>query len=141
MAEFVRRHGAKMYAVALQMTRNQSLAQEVVQDALIMVWNKIASFEGRSSLTTWLYRVTANAALMALRKSKITREHIAIEELDLQPGAEERDDKRYRPDGVFVRGEIEAAVRHAIDSLPEPYRTTVLLAWQTHLIFSFTPRL
>lgn len=128
MEEFFRKHGSKMYAGALQLMRNDARAQEVVQDALIMVWNKIGLFEGHSTLSTWLYRVTANAALMSLRKIKATREHLPIEEIDLQRGAEDRDDRRYRPDGVLFRSEMERAVHRAIDSLAEPYRTTVLLA-------------
>lgn len=128
MAEFLRKHGTKMYGVAMQLMRNETQAQEVVQDALIMVWNKIGTFEGRSTLTTWLYRVTANAALMALRKTRTTRERVPIEELAVRNRAEEQDDTRYRPDAMLDRSEIEAVVHRAIGSLTEPYRTTVLLA-------------
>src|SRR6266446_603819 len=64
LEDLVREHGGRLYGVALQIMRNETDAQEAVQDALITIWNKIDQFEGRSAFTTWLQRVTANAALM-----------------------------------------------------------------------------
>src|SRR2546427_12426447 len=70
LEDLLREHGSRLYGVALQIMRNDIEAQEAVQDALITIWNKIDQFEGRSQFTTWLHRVTANAALMKLRKNK-----------------------------------------------------------------------
>jgi RNA polymerase sigma-70 factor (ECF subfamily) len=130
--EMIQLHGAKMYGVALQFMRNEYDAREAMQDALVSVWNKIGSFEGKSAFTSWLYRVTANAALMALRKKKRHENDVSLDttasdddELPL-PGSRLSDDGPL-PDKVALTGELGEQVRAAIDRLPEPYRVVVLL--------------
>ncbi|MEI6083679.1 MAG: sigma-70 family RNA polymerase sigma factor [Verrucomicrobiota bacterium] len=129
LEELVAIHGSRLYAVALQIMRNETDAQEVVQDALITIWQKIGSFENRSAFTTWLHRVTANAALMKLRKNKRFTQTVSLDETDA-------DDVRrlqlpapgHSPGETLLHGELGHRVQAAIDALPEPYRTTVVLA-------------
>lgn len=60
----------KIYRLAWRMTRNDADAEEVVQNVFLQIFRKIDTFEGNSSLSTWIYRVTSNAALMLLRSRK-----------------------------------------------------------------------
>ena len=130
LEDLLRRHGAKLYGVALQIVRNETEAQEVMQDALISIWTKIDKFEGRSAFSTWLYRVTANAGLMHLRKNKKLEHNVPLEdtgdEHDLP--AIQIASANDTPAASALRDELSSHVRTAIDGLPEPYRTTVLLA-------------
>ncbi len=132
LEELVHVHGAKMYGVALQFMRNESDAHEVMQDALVSIWNKIGSFEGKSAFTSWIYRVTANAGLMALRKKKrrendISLDAVGADDDDAPLPALQLSDKRPLPDKVVMTGELGEQVRTAISQLPEPYRVAVLL--------------
>jgi len=102
-----------------------------MQDALVSIWNKINSFEGKSAFTSWIYRVTANAALMALRKRKRHENDVS---LDAAPADDDAvlpslqlSDKAPLPDKVAMTGELGEQVRAAIERLPEPYRVVVLL--------------
>jgi len=130
MEELLRRHGTKMFGVAMQIMRNETAAQEVMQDALITVWNKASSFEGRSAFTSWLYRVTANAALMKLRKEKKLEQNVPLENFggDGELPVLQLADPGANPSASATGAELDGRVRSAIDALPEPYRTTVLLA-------------
>ena len=130
LEDLLREHGGRLYGVALQIMRNETEAQEAVQDALITIWNKIDQFEGRSQFTTWLHRVTANAALMKLRKNKKFEQHVPLENdgPDHDLPVLQLADTGEGPDGALLRGELGDRVRAAIDALPEPYRTTVLLS-------------
>ena len=130
LEDLLREHGARMYGVALQIMRNETDAQEAMQDALITIWQKIDTFEGRSAFPTWLHRVTANAALMKLRKNKRFSQHVPLESNgpDHDLPVIQLADPHEGPDAVMLRGELGARVRSAIDALPEPFRTTVLLA-------------
>jgi RNA polymerase sigma-70 factor (ECF subfamily) len=130
MEELLRRHGAKMFGVAMQIMRNETDAQEVMQDALITVWNKAGSFEGRSAFTSWLYRVTANAGLMKLRKNKKFEQNVPLENFggDRELPVLQLADPGANPAATVSRAELGDRVRAAIDALPEPYRTTVLLS-------------
>src|SRR5579862_6415184 len=132
LEDLVRIHGAKMYGVALQFMRNEYDAHEVMQDALVSIWNKIGSFEGKSAFTSWIYRVTANAGLMALRKRKRHENDVSLDATpsgdDDQPlPALRLSDKGPLPDKVAMTDELGEQVRAAIDQLPEPYRAVVLL--------------
>jgi len=132
LADLIQVHGAKMYGVALQFMRNEYDAHEVMQDALISIWNKIGSFEGKSAFTSWIYRVTANAGLMALRKRKRHEKDVSLDatasgEDDEPLPALRLSDKSPLPDKVAMTDELGEQVRAAIDQLPEAYRTVVLL--------------
>jgi RNA polymerase sigma-70 factor, ECF subfamily len=132
LEELIQVHGAKMYGVALQFMRNEYDAREVMQDALVSIWNKIGSFEGKSAFTSWIYRVTANAGLMALRKKKrhendVSLDTTASDDDDTPLPALRLSDKGPLPDKVAMTEELGRQVRAAIDQLPEPYRVAVLL--------------
>ena len=127
--ELVQIHGAKLYGVALQFMRHEADAQEVVQDALVAIWNKIGTFEGRSAFTSWLYRVTANTALMALRKHKRHERDVSLDDSasDAPGAALGLHDPAELPDRAILHGELGERVRTLMDRLPEAYRFIVLL--------------
>jgi len=132
LEQLIQLHGAKMYGVALQFMRNEHDAREVMQDALVSIWNKIGSFEGKSAFTSWIYRVTANAGLMALRRKKRRENDVSLdttssEDDDGPVPALRLSDQGPLPDRVAMTGELGEQVRAAINRLPEPYRMVVLL--------------
>jgi len=67
--EIYRLASSFVYSVALRVTRNADEAKEVSQDVFIKIYNNLRSFRFRSSFKTWLYRITTNTALNALKKS------------------------------------------------------------------------
>lgn len=130
MEEVVRLHGAKLYGLALQIVRNEDDAQEVMQEALLAIWTKIGMFEGRSAFTSWVYRVTANVALMKLRRERKFEQNVPLETIgpDADVPVIQIPDRADSPDAAAMRGELGERVRAAIEALPEPYRTTVILS-------------
>ncbi|HSV86885.1 MAG TPA: sigma-70 family RNA polymerase sigma factor [Levilinea sp.] len=69
-ARLVDLYSNQIYRLALKILGDQNDAEDVLQETFIKAYRSIASFEGRSSLATWLYRIAANEALMLLRKTK-----------------------------------------------------------------------
>jgi len=66
---FARRYGARCLATAQRVLRNQSDAEEVVQEALLRVWEHAAEWRGTTAqVTTWLYRIIVNLAIDRTRK-------------------------------------------------------------------------
>ncbi len=130
MEDLIRLHGSKLYGLAQQIMRNEDDAQEVMQDALVAIWNKIGLFEGRSAFSSWMYRVTANVALMKLRKEKKFEQNVPLEDVgpDRDIPVIQLPDKSEQPDAAALRQELGNRVRTAIDALPEPYRATVVLS-------------
>lgn len=66
----VRRHQRRVYAAALHILGNHSDADDVTQESFVRAYRGLASFDGRADFFTWLYRITINTALNALRSDK-----------------------------------------------------------------------
>jgi RNA polymerase sigma-70 factor (ECF subfamily) len=58
-----RRHGQRVFALCLRMTADRSLAEELVQDVFVRVWQKLGTFRGDAAFGTWLHRVAVNVVL------------------------------------------------------------------------------
>src|SRR5262245_45909314 len=94
-----RQHFPKVYRQALHLAGTVADAEEVVQEVFLAVYEKAHTFRGASAFTTWLYRLTVNAALSRLRR-RTRRKEIAME--DYLP--------KFRADGHhLVRPEIGRA--------------------------------
>ncbi len=129
------RHAARVYRVAFGITRNDADAEEVVQDVFLSLFEKIAAFEERAALGTWLYRVATNTALLRRRGKRLELEVSLEDQLPTfrEDGhrAGERsfllaDWSASAEDGL-LSDETRALVRRSIDMLPPHYRAVVML--------------
>ncbi|MEO8704826.1 MAG: sigma-70 family RNA polymerase sigma factor [Kofleriaceae bacterium] len=66
----VRRHQRRVYAAALHILGNHSDADDVTQESFVRAYRGLSTFDGRADFFTWLYRITVNTALNALRSDK-----------------------------------------------------------------------
>ena len=128
--DLVRRECPRLLAVARRILRNDADARDAVQDAFAAAFRSLASFEGQASLSTWLHRIVANAALGRLRGRRRKAE-TPIEEL--LPAFQE-DGHHVMPPSPWPSAEklledreLREFVRDAIDRLPESYREVLLL--------------
>jgi RNA polymerase sigma-70 factor (ECF subfamily) len=127
----VRRHGPQMLAVARQILDCEQDSADAVQDAFISAFQAIGQFAGRSSLRTWLHRIVVNACLMKLR-SRARHPVVSIESLcpqfdDTGHQLEPASPWVEQPTDLLMDAEIRNRVRVSIDSLPDAYRTVLLL--------------
>lgn len=130
------RYEDKVYRLAFRFVRNETEAKEIVQDTLLSVWRKLDSFKGDSQFGSWLFRVTANAALMRLRSQ---RRHAEISTEELPAGFLDTQQSSYgqvtgqgvnwskRPDDEMQSEELRQQIQKAVDALPEIYRTVFLV--------------
>lgn len=70
MAELVAEHSDAVYRVALSVTRDPSMAEDVAQDALIKAWQALPSYRAEAPLRNWILRITHNTAISALRRRR-----------------------------------------------------------------------
>lgn len=127
----VRAYGERMLAACRRLLGNEEDARDAVQEAFLAAFKAIGKFEGKSRLGTWLHRIAINAALMKLR-SRQSRPYQSIESLlprFIADGyhADPVDDWSERADTALERDETREFVRKAIQSLPEIYRTVLML--------------
>ena len=123
------RHAPGMYRLALRLTRNPADAEDVVQEALESAFKGLESFEGRSSLKTWLYRITHNAALMRLRRYQplLVDLDAATNDGPALTVPEELFDWCCLPEADLQSEETQGVVEAAIRGLPETLRGAFVL--------------
>lgn len=121
----------KLFSVANRICNNPADAEEILQDVYMIALNKIERFEGRSSLSTWLYRITVNAALMKLRSQRASKSTIPIEGYTALLGEDEnvlRFDEEVRPpDETLMTKELYQKIRDSVETLPEIYQSVFFL--------------
>lgn len=125
-------YGARMFQLALRYTRNREDAEEVVQDVLMKVRDKIAAFRGDAALSSWIYRITFNTAMSRLRAGRAARLHEVPDEL--LPVGDESTARAVEPadwsglgDDLVMRAELRDALAAAVAELPAIYRAPVIL--------------
>src|SRR4051794_13272080 len=126
-----RDYAPRVYNLARRMLGNEADAEDVTQDVLLQVIRKLDTFRGEAELSTWLHRVTVNAALAHRRKQARRRERQVEAPLAaIQDGATLRspDALRETPDQQVLDQETQEMVEQAISTLPEMYRDVYVLA-------------
>jgi RNA polymerase sigma-70 factor (ECF subfamily) len=75
-------YGSKLYNISLFVLRNETLAEDATQESFQKIWKNLDKFSFKSSLYTWMYRITYNTALTIYNKEKRHRsEEITIEKV------------------------------------------------------------
>ncbi len=109
--------------------------RDLLQATLMQVFRRIGSFRGDSSFSTWLFRVTANSALMLMRSQRRHRarivEGLELEDLSVLPAA--NDGASERSDVELEKLQRDARVREALAELPEDYRDVVVAHYHQDL--------
>ena len=110
--------------------------RDLAQSTLVQIIRRVGSFRGDASFSTWLFRVTANEALMMMRSQRRHRarlvEGIALEDLASVPSANE-DAIAEGADATAAQSERDAIVRNALEELPADYRDVVSLHYHQDL--------
>lgn len=126
--ELVSRHRDKMYARAYSIVHNEEQALDLSQEAWIKAWQRLGGFEGGSSFTTWMTRITINVCLDHLRRNQRHR----VEPL---PDAQDDPDAFDRllpavwtsPTEGLEKQELRAKIDAAMGKLSEAHRTVIAL--------------
>jgi len=130
--ELVRRYRDRVYRLTIGMLKNAAEAEEVCQEVFLILFQKAYTYKGKSSASTWIYRIATNCALMKLRRQTKTPE-LAVENgwLGFEEGYRapmEHVAKWPRgPEKAYLNNEIRTLIEQALAQLPEKYRIVLLL--------------
>jgi RNA polymerase sigma-70 factor, ECF subfamily len=128
-ARFVESHSPAIYRLAMRMLNDDQDAEDVLQETFIKSFQHIGNFDGRSKLSTWLYRIATNEALMLIRRRKpgvISVDQPAVN--DDGPGEPlQIVDWASLPEDELLSNETRAYLDHAIQLLPDSLRVVFLL--------------
>lgn len=132
-AVLFQRYGSRVYRQAIHLLNNEAEAEEIIQEVFLTVYEKANTFRGESAFSTWLYRLTTNAALGRLRHR---RRHPEVVIEDYLPSFQDDGHHQVRPvvdwsddpEDRVASAELQQLVRQSIEALPPMDKTIVVLS-------------
>ena len=125
--ELVEQYRERVHRVAWRILRDDEDAEDVAQEAFIKVFKNIGRFEGRSSLYTWVYRITVNIALNKIKRDKFRR-MVPLGDMirgDTRPQSD--------PARAAISSEIATRIDEAVKLLPDKQRAVFTLKFYEEL--------
>lgn len=130
ITEVIASNNQRLFRAAWSILRNRSEAEEAVQSAYMQAFAAIGSFEGRSSLATWLTRIVINEALGKRRTEERRRRQLHEKGVAVMETYREtlmRGSAPESPDVTVARAQIRTLLEQAVAALPETFRTVFVL--------------
>lgn len=124
-SELVKRHQKGLMRMSLRFVKDMDIAQDVVQEAFIKSYEKLNSFEGRSSFKSWLYQITVNTARNKLRDNKHNTTDVDEVHLAVSAVAET----------TLVHTAVSEVLQTEVDKLPFRQKTALVLRIYEDLSF------
>ncbi len=122
-------YSSKIYRLATKMLNHEQDAEDVLQETFLKAYRGLKSFDGRSKLSTWLFRIATNEALMVLR-----RKHLNVISIDEPVETEEGEQEPVQivdwcclPESELLSEELRERLDKAVQRLPESLRVVFLL--------------
>jgi RNA polymerase sigma-70 factor (ECF subfamily) len=139
--QLVRPYERAVFLAAVAIVKNEADAEEVAQEAVLKAFKALGRFRQESKFSTWLIQIAINEGKMRLRKD---RRHL-YESIDQGQRSDDGDyvprdfaDWREIPSQALERRELRDALAKALESLPEKYRTILILRDVNHLSIAET---
>jgi len=125
------RNNQRLFRAAWSILQDRSEAEDVVQAAYLRAFAAIETFEARSSLSTWLTRITINEALGRQRAAQRRRTRLNEDSVadfqDYRDKLMQGSKHGSAPDAEFARAQVRALLEKAIEQLPQEFRTVFIL--------------
>lgn len=127
-AQIVSQHERMVYNLVLRLVSNQEDAENILQETFLKVLESLHTFKGSSSLSTWIYRIATNFALMHLRRKK--KAFVSIDEYPLDEAKDvDAHFKQNNADPLkhAINAELREKLTQAIEILPPKFKTVFVL--------------
>lgn len=119
----MRRHNRRVYRAARAILRDETEAEDAMQDAYVAAFRHLREFEGRAAFSTWLVRIAVHESLQRLRRKRVAA-GIADEDLEESTMATTHAPS---PEASASDGEVRAVLEETIDALPAAFRAVFIL--------------
>lgn len=120
LAAIVRAYKRKVFGLALSYLRDREAAEDVAQEVFIKVWKALPQFDGRATVSTWIYTITRNTSFSTIRAR---RPNASLSDPDVM-AAVETSGAAAGEESAEVEG---AALLRLVDQLPAKQRQVVML--------------
>jgi len=107
----------RVFGLAFSILRDRAAAEDLAQEVFVKLWQALPRYDGRAQLSTWIYAITRNASVSALRARRRTlsmSDHAVRDEVEGLPGGQ-------------APAPVDAGLRRAVEALPEKQRLAITL--------------
>jgi RNA polymerase sigma-70 factor, ECF subfamily len=123
----VRRYNQRLYRVARAIVRDDTMAEDVMQEAYLSAFRNLAKFRGDASLATWLTRIVVNKATDRRQRADILLPLDALDKIERRGAVMPDFASEVDPEVTAARSQIRDLLERAIDNLPEPFRVVFVM--------------
>jgi RNA polymerase sigma-70 factor, ECF subfamily len=124
----MRRHNQKLFRTARSIVRDDSEAQDVLQDAYLLAYRSIDGFRGEASVSTWLTRIVVNTAIARARQGSRRAQVISLHGgADDDTGEGMSANTSENPERSAMRAQTRQLLEKCVDALPDAFRTVFVL--------------
>ena len=131
LQQMMRRYNQTLYRTARSILKDDTEAEDAVQEAYVLAYHAMNQFRGDAKLSTWLIRIVANEALGRLRKRSRRAEMIDLSgnlnEVEQSSEASEEEMNTHSPERAAMRAETRRLIENKISQLPDAFRTVFML--------------
>ncbi|MSO19529.1 MAG: sigma-70 family RNA polymerase sigma factor [Acidobacteria bacterium] len=129
-SELVSRHERKVFRLTQHIIGNREDAEDALQEAFLKAYTKLDQFQEGAQFSTWLVRIAVNESLMKLRKRRHTPFTISLDEpIESDDGLIPREIGQWEdnPESKFAQQEVREILDQELKSMPEAFRTVLVL--------------
>ncbi|HTX25094.1 MAG TPA: sigma-70 family RNA polymerase sigma factor [Steroidobacteraceae bacterium] len=116
-AQLLERYQGKVYRLCCVLLRDSAQAEDAAQESLVRIWRALPGYDGRASLSSWIFTITRNRCLTAIERR---RDEVALDE-EIQEVEERTQTRDAEPD------DTHELLRELVGALPERYRRVLTL--------------
>ncbi len=124
-AQLVERYQDRVFRLLGRYCRDPVECEDLAQEVFLKVFRKLHTFQHGSAFFTWVYRIAVNAATDHLSRASSRRLRLVEDEAVLDAGTDRFD--QHSPEAPLLTAELAAVTRQIVDSLPEKFRTILVL--------------
>ncbi|MDQ9171196.1 RNA polymerase sigma factor [Oxalobacteraceae bacterium R-40] len=129
--QLMRRYNRALYRTARSILKDDTEAEDALQDAYLLAYRGLGKFRGESSLSTWLTRIVVNESIAHSRKTARTAKIIdfgtGLDEAASANQMPRNEPKTDQPDEIAMRAQMRKLIEKKIDDLPDTFRTVFML--------------
>ena len=122
----VEQYWQRLYSYAVQATRSNELATDLVQETFLRAYNKLHTFRQDASFLTWLYKIASNLCIDQIR----ARNSRSALSLDVETGEGREpvaESRTSNPENIVVRNNLQEIIQREVLQLPERYRMVIVM--------------
>lgn len=125
--QIVERYQDRIYTFVRRMVRDGGEAEDVAQEVFVKAFQAIRQFDGRASLSTWLFRIASNLCVDHARRRARRIDPLSLSGATDEERETDVPDRRYDPERMVIEDEMRRIVDKVVGGLSEKLRTVLLL--------------